>query len=497
MDPIVWFSDLRRTNTQTAGGKGANLGELAAGRFPVPPGFVVTAAAYLASMEAAAARDELHRGVAGPDSEDAGSAARATELQDLVRKAGMRPQVRDAVVSAYAELGRRVSRPDPVVAVRSSATAEDAADTSFAGMNRTFTNVQGVDAVVTAVVEAWASLFAERVLVYRRAQHIATEPAIAVVVQAMIPAATAGVAFTADPVTGARDRVVIEGAFGQGEVVVGGRVEPDTYIVTKSPLEVVDERIGVKSHKIVAGEHGDVQVDLGADEGAQRVLTPQAVLTVARLAIEVEDHYGEPMDIEWCFDEAGALFIVQARPITALTSASTAADEPAGKLLVRGLGASPGVATGAVRVLGAPDEGRALLAGEVLVAPMTNPDWLPTLRRAAAVVTDGGGMTCHAAIVSRELALPCVVGARTATTALHTGDLVTVDGARGTVVAGAVAAPETTTVAARAAAEAAGTGMPAPPIGTKLYVNLALASNALAPRHSTSTGLACCAPSSC
>ena len=474
MKLIVWFGDLDRAATDLAGGKGANLGELVKAGFPVPPGFVVTAGAYLASMDAGAVRDEL----CGPPNEAAPGgdlAGLAADCQALVRKAGLRSDVRRALAAAYLELGQRVGVSDPSVAVRSSATSEDAADTSFAGMNRTFTNVEGIDAVVAAVLECWASLFAERVLVYRSAHGVTAEPAIAVVVQAMVPTAASGVAFTADPVTGDRSRVVIEAAFGQGEVVVGGRVEPDTYAVSKSPLRIIDERIGVKSHKIVAGEQGDVRVDLTRAEGGERVLRPAAVLDVARLALDVETHYGEPMDIEWCYDDVDRLSIVQARPITALAPPAERAPRTNGAVLLRGLGASPGVASGPARVLARPEDGAELQPGEVLVAPMTNPDWLPTLRRAAAVVTDGGGMTCHAAIVSRELRLPCVVGARTATTALHSGDVVTVDGATGAVTAGREAAPGVAPLTVSAPIDRLAA---VPATGTKLYVNLALPSNA-------------------
>jgi pyruvate,water dikinase len=387
--------------------------------------------------------------------------------------------VKQAIIDAYEELSHRLGEYTASVAVRSSATAEDAADTSFAGMNQTFTNVCGVEPVLEAVVDAWASLFGERVLAYRAAQGLDAEPAIAVVVQAMVPVESSGVAFTANPVTGDRSRVVIEAAFGQGEVVVGGRVEPDTYVVQKSPLQVLEEHIGVKSHKIVAGPTGDETIELRPDEAAARVLLPAAVLDVARVALAVEKHYGTPMDVEWCYDDRGVLRLVQARPVTALAPEAPAppvATAPTtGSVLLRGLGAAPGSAGGRVRVLQQPSEGPSLVDGEVLVAPMTNPDWLPTLRRAAAVVTDGGGMTCHAAIVCRELGKPCVVGARTATSTLRAGDLVTVDGAAGTVTAGWEAdAPTSLAVAAPAPAEAA----PPPVTATRLYVNLALASKA-------------------
>ncbi len=468
---IAWFEDLRASDVAVAGGKGANLGEVTAAGFPVPPGFVITAGAYLAAMEAGGARATLAAPptVAG----DAAAAAQAQRLAQLVREVRFPDHLRHAIGSAYAELGRRVGDEHPLVAVRSSATAEDAADTSFAGMNRTYTNVRGVDALIDAVVGAWASLFAERVLVYRSAHHIEAEPAIAVVVQSMVPnVAAAGVAFTADPVTGDRTRVVIEGAFGQGEVVVGGRVEPDTYTVGKAPMQILNERIGFKSHKIVAAAQGDHEVALSTEEGHQRVLAPSTVLDVAALATAVEDHYGAPTDIEWAIDDRNGLHLLQARPITTLGAPESAA--PA--LLVEGLGAAPGVATGAVRVLRTPDAGPSLVDGEVLVAPMTNPDWLPTLRRAAAVVTEGGGITCHAAIVSRELGVPCVVGAHGATTLLRDGQLVTVDGTRGTIATGR---PPVSPLAPVVTAAPAGLAAPATEaIATRLYVNLALPSRA-------------------
>jgi pyruvate, water dikinase len=478
---IVWLEDVGRTDVEHVGGKGANLGELTRAGFPVPPGFVVTAEAYLAAMTAGGVRDAL----AEPPRSDEASVALppADELQDLVRKAGLPADLRREVDEAYADLARCIGVTDPPVAVRSSATAEDAADTSFAGMNQTFTNVRGAEGVARAVVDAWASLFGARVLAYRSAHHLDAEPAIAVVVQGMVDSVASGVAFTADPVSGDHSRIVIEAAFGQGEVVVGGRVEPDTYVVDKDRVELVDERIGVKLHKIVPGDDGDVRVELGADEAATRVLSPATILDIARTVTRVEAHFGTPQDVEWCVDPDGSLHLVQTRPITTLaggpasTAAQTGGPGPArgesGRVLLHGVGASPGIAAGTARLLRDPSEGRSLLPGEVLVAPMTNPDWLPTMRRAAGVVTDGGGVTCHAAIVSRELGIPCVVGARTATTTLRTGDEITVDGANGLVLAGRPAAPATTVRTPFPPAA------PAPPVtATRLYVNLALADKA-------------------
>ena len=473
MRRILWLDELGREGVSEAGGKGANLGELTRAGFPVPGGFVVSANAYLESMAAGGVRDQLAEWTADP------TPSTALDRQELVHKAGMTDEVRAEIDAAYAELARRLGEDAPAVAVRSSATAEDSADTSFAGMNKTFTNVRGADRLADAVLEAWESLFGERVMGYRAARHLIDEPAIAVVVQAMVPTEVSGVVFTADPVSGDRNRIVVEAALGQGEVVVGGRVAPDTFVVAKDTLTVVEEHLGVQSHKIVAGADGDAVVELSPEEGSARVLDPDRVVQIAQLARSVEEHYGTPQDVEWCLDHDGRLLLVQTRPITTLGS-DTADAQPAqassGSVLLRGLGATAGVAGGAVRILHTPAEGQALRSGEVLVAPMTDPDWLPTMRRASAVVTDEGGMTCHAAIVSRELGIPCVVGARTATTDLVDGQEVTVDGAAGLITAGRpVVAPAMITAVPVAPPAAA-----VPDTGTRLYVNLAIADKAAA-----------------
>ena len=230
------------------------------------------------------------------------SKRRARALQAGVASVVMPDDLRTAVIDAYSELSRRLGSHDPAVAVRSSATAEDLAGTSFAGMHRTFTNIRGPQSLLDAVSSCWQSVYETRALSYRIAQHIEGKPAIAVVVQAMVPAASAGVAFSADPATGSSDVIVIEGAPGQGEVVVGGLVEPDTYTLSRSPLEIRDVRVGVKSQKIIAGVGGDQTVTLSAEEGSARVLTNEQVLVVAHLVLDAEDHFGCPQDLEWCYD---------------------------------------------------------------------------------------------------------------------------------------------------------------------------------------------------
>ena len=478
-DHVARFDELHKADTPVAGGKGANLGELTNAGFAVPAGFVVTAGAYLAAVDDAGIRDQLRtRALAIDPAAPVDVERTATELGDLVRHIAIPTEVIDATLQAYRALG--AADAPAVVAVRSSATSEDAADASFAGMNSTFTNVVGEDDLLRRVRDCWASLFRARSLTYRVMQHIVDEPAIAVVVQLMVPSQRAGVMFTVDPASDDREHLVIEAAYGQGEVVVSGAVEPDTYVVDRAGPRILHVHVGAQTHKIVRGEDGaDETVTIAEGERGNRVLDDETVLAIARLGIEVECHYGEPQDIEWCIAD-GSIQLVQSRPITTLRSRSNepAADRSADTApLVTGLGACAGIASGVVRVLRSPAESSTLLPGEILVAPMTNPDWVPAIRRSAAVVTDGGGITCHAAIVSRELGVPCVVGARQATTVLRTGDVVTVDGRRGTVTAGRVAAPTATAVAAAPSAPSSVEGEHIP-LATRLYVNLAIAEHA-------------------
>ncbi|WP_434347204.1 phosphoenolpyruvate synthase [Myxococcus virescens] len=467
---LRWFSELSREDVALAGGKGANLGEMTRAGLPVPPGFVITAAAFQEAM--APVRAQLSRLWAQVDPDDPSSLTQVTQqLRERVRSAPVPERLRAAILEAYQQLGA-----DRAVAVRSSATSEDSAATSFAGMHESFTHVLGDDALMDALRACWASAYGERVVAYRKAEGLTEEPAIAVVVQAMVDAACAGVMFTADPSSGDTGRIVIEAAWGLGEVVVGGQVEPDTYSVSKKEPRVCEVRVGDKSVRLVRDAEGHTQREtLGPEQAHERVLSDVAVLELARLGLRVEQHYGAPQDIEWA-EERGRLFLVQTRPITTLGKSAVPPSEEghAGKALVQGLGASPGVAAGRVRVLASPAEGRQLQPGEVLVAEMTSPDWVPTMRRAAAIVTDRGGMTCHAAIVSRELRKPCVVGTRTATRTLRDGEPVTVDGSTGEVREGQEA-PRPRAVEATATASTVGT---APVLATRLYVNLALPAQA-------------------
>jgi pyruvate,water dikinase len=468
------FEELSRTDVDVAGGKGANLGELTRAGLPVPSGFVVTARTYLSALDAAGIRDQLLEIIHNLDPDDSDALRQASErLQGLVRGAGMPEAARRAILEAYHALGEGVA-----VAVRSSATAEDTAAASFAGMNETFTNIRGDEEVLDAVIRCWMSLWGKRVVSYRASREIAEEPAIAVVVQRMVNSERSGVLFTADPATSDRSRIVIEAAFGLGEVVVSGQVEPDTYVVSKKSGKVLEARVGQKSHKIVRGQDGrDQRLELDEHEREKRVLTDEELHRLADVGRRIEEHYGSPQDVEWAI-EGQDTHIVQSRPITTLSEPEQTGQ---GGMLVSGLGASPGRVSGRVRVLESPDEGSKLNKGEVLVATMTSPDWVPVMRRAAAIVTDGGGMTCHAAIVSRELRVPSVVGTRTATRILRDGELITVDGNTGEVYEGSMATaldkspqdePAPVSSPSPSAAE------PVTPLATRLYANLAIAEHA-------------------
>ena len=461
------IANLRMADAEEAGGKGANMGEMVAAGLPVPLGFVVLRDSYLAAMRDAGVADELnaaHRDAMLSVADQDRFTEMCEKMQALVLKAGMSDDVRERILSSYRTMGSNV-----IVAVRSSATGEDGADASFAGMNSTFTNISGEDELIDAVQRCWASLFGARVVAYRASRGFTADPAMAVVVQQMIASERSGVAFTADPTTDATDRVVVEGAFGQGEVVVSGSVEPDTYVVSKETGEIISRRIGFKQFKIVRGADGsDQNIDLSPAEAEAQVLNDDEVRTIADIAVRSERHSACPQDTEWAI-AGGKTYIVQTRPITTLHRVGKPVPETH-EVLLQGLPAVPGEASGVVRVLADVKDGARLQDGEVLVAQMTNPDWLPTMRRASALVTDSGGMTCHAAIVARELGVPCIVGARTATKDLKDGTVVTVDGTHGRVLAGravggAQTEPVATAVVAAPASEVT---------ATKIYVNVAM-----------------------
>jgi pyruvate,water dikinase len=470
------FEELGKGDVALAGGKGANLGELVHADLPVPPGFVVLASAYRAFVEQAGLQEPISQELAALDVRDrAALDAAAERLQARLREAPMPAAVRDELVAAYGELSARGGVAAELVAVRSSATMEDSELASFAGMNRSYLNVQGEDELAERVKDVWASLYSPRAIFYRQERGFGGAAEIAVVVQKMVQATRAGVAFSIDPASGDEQTLVIEAAYGLGEVVVSGEVEPDHYAVAKPDLSIQSVRLGHKAFLLTRDEQGgNRRLDLPPEQADSRVLTDEEIRRVAELVRRDEAHYQVPQDVEWAM-ENGHTYLVQSRPVTTRAPATPATTAPAGpaerQALVHGLAASPGVAVGSIRVVRAPAEGEALQPGDVLVAPMTSPDWVPFMRRAVAIVTDSGGMTSHAAIVSREMGIPCIVGAHDATAVLQDGMVVTVDATAGVVLAGR-AAEVTPGPAAPAPVASAPTSAARLVTATKLLVNL-------------------------
>jgi pyruvate,water dikinase len=467
------FHELRVQDVDYAGGKGANLGELTAAGLPVPPGFVIGAPAYAAFCEQTGLRARLTELLDHLDVEDTTVLAQTTQAASVFFDQTPIPdwlasQIRDACVQAGIA--------DVPVAVRSSATAEDTASASFAGMNETFLNVVGADAVLDAVRRCWRSLFSARTIYYRDSRGFGqAEMDIAVIVQQQIASTRSGVMFTANPATGDRGELVIESAFGLGEAVVSGSVSPDRYLIKKEDrLSPWRRDVHYKELAIEFDAKGGTSTrPLSREEGQRPTLDEREVMAVAELGVRVEAHYGAPQDTEWAFDPDGELWILQSRPITALYDPDTTVEPvvAGGAVLLRGLGGAPGSASGTVRVLSSLKDAERLTAGDVLVTHMTAPDWVPLMRRAAAIVTDSGGITCHAAIVSRELGIPAVVGTGEATHKLRDGEIVTVDATKGVVLEGASAPAKTERT--RAAAVSVPVAAQARVVtGTQVLVNL-------------------------
>ncbi|MFN8162205.1 MAG: phosphoenolpyruvate synthase [Solirubrobacterales bacterium] len=461
------FEHLSRADVPYAGGKGANLGELTAAGVPVPPGFVVGAAAYAAFCDDGGLRGRIAEALSTVDVDDPAELDRAAaQVRGMVEAEPVPEAVERAIRESYAALaGDDGSTP---VAVRSSATAEDTESASFAGMNETFLNVRGADAVVDAVRRCWSSLFGARTLFYRAKRGFGqADMDIAVVVQRQIQSTRSGVMFTIDPSSGAIDRLVIEGSFGLGEAVVSGSVSPDRYVVEKETLGILNREVRRKELVIESlPDGGTTTRELEGTEAMSPVLSDAEVRTVAELGRRIEEHYAAPQDTEWAFDSEGEAWMLQSRPVTSAgaTTPAAHADGELGPVLLKGLGAAPGAGSGEVSIVRTLDDASAFGDGKILVTHMTAPDWVPLMRKAAAIVTDSGGMTCHAAIVSRELGIPCVVGTGDATGKLRNGEEVTVNATQGTVHEGATEVAEETAPAAAAAAPEA--------TGTKLLVNL-------------------------
>ena len=462
---LRWFEDIARTDVPSVGGKTASLGEmirnLGSAGIRVPGGFAITADAYRHFLTHNGLEPLMQAELARLDA-GAPLAEVGRTIRTAIAAGALPDALATAIRAAYVELNRRGGLDNVPVAVRSSATAEDLPDASFAGQQETFLNVIGADALLDAVRRCFASLYTDRAITYRALHgYPPLKVALSVAVQRMVRSdrGAAGVAFTLDTETGFRNLVVINGAFGLGENVVKGTVTPDEWRVFKPLLNdatvtpILDRTIGSKLIKMVLDEHGTpTNVDTSPAERASAVLDNGQVLALARWCATIEAHYDMPMDIEWAIDgETREMFIVQARPET-VRARERAADfttftlDGTGDPLVTGVAVGQRITSGRVFVLGSMAEAVRFEDGGILVARMTDPDWVPLMKRASAIVTDAGGRTSHAAIVSRELGIAAIVGCGNATTALADGSTVTVscaEGPQGRVYAGAIPWHET------------------------------------------------------
>ena len=450
---VVWFEALRRTDVPRVGGKNASLGEmvatLACQGVNVPPGFALTAEAFWRFVDANSLQPVIASALAELDGGKLSLAEAGLTIRRAMLRGAWPAETVEAIRLAYDELNRRVGQTDIDVAVRSSATAEDLPEASFAGQQETYLNIRGERALLDACRRCYASLFTDRAISYRQAKGIDhSKVALSVGVQRMVRSdlGGAGVMFTLDTETGFDKSVLINAAWGLGENVVQGKVEPDEYEVYKPLLSepslspIVGKKLGGKGLKMIYtndGDHPTKNVPTSKAERASFVLSDHEILTLSRWACVIEQHYGQPMDIEWAKDGVTSeVFVVQARPETVESRRESSAVKTwhikkTGRKILSGVSIGEAVAAGKVCIIDNPRDMERFVDGAILVTQTTDPDWVPVMRRAAAIITDQGGRTSHAAIVSRELGLPAIVGAGNATHLLHDEQDVTVSCAEG------------------------------------------------------------------
>jgi pyruvate,water dikinase len=437
---IVFFKNIDKHDLPLVGGKGANLGEMTKAKFPVPNGFAVTVHAYDKFIAENDLKNWIDETLNNLDVNDPVKLQKtAKKIQRKINSSSIPKDVAIEVYKAYKRLSPRFRH--GLVAVRSSATAEDLPDASFAGQQETFLNVRGEANLLVSTRECWSSLFTARAIFYREQNKIDHQQVkISVIIQKMIQSDVSGVMFSIDPVTNDKDRIVIESVWGLGELIVQGSVVPDKYVVQKDTFSILSKEISDQSVQLVKKGNITKEVDVPKKKRDLQKISDIEIIKLAKLADNLQKHYYFPQDIEWA-KEGNELYIVQTRPVTTIEpkskkSISEDGIKTADKPILEGAAASPGIGTGPVKVLKSPKEIKKVKKGDVLVAEMTSPDYVPAMKKASAIVTDQGGMTSHAAIVSRELGIPCVVGTKLATSKLKEEVVVSVDGSKGLIYLG-------------------------------------------------------------
>jgi len=459
---LVWFHEVGKHDVGIVGGKGANLGEMTTANLPIPYGFIITAQAYFSFLKFSKLEPKIRQALQNINYENNRELNQVSQnLQKMIIDAEIPNSLISEIMDYYSHLpvqekkylSKKISTRQliahriknlyqhPLVAVRSSATAEDLPDASFAGQQETYLNVRGEINLIKKVKECWASLFTPRAIYYRyqkKFDHF--KVGLATVVQRMVQSDKSGIAFSIDPVNNDKFKIVIEAIYGLGEYIVQGKVTPDHYEVDKRSFTILKKEAHYQSSKFVKSGTNNVEVKLGKTEGSTQKLSEVEIVKIAMLVKEIEKHYYFPQDIEWAI-EGDKVFIVQSRPITTISNVdkqSNKTPSPTSNLtpLFSGAPASPGIASGPVKIIRSPSEIDLIKKGDVLVAPQTNPDYVPAMKRAAAIITDKGGRTSHAAIVSRELGIPAVVGCEVATKRLKNEQIVSVNGTTGDIFLG-------------------------------------------------------------
>ena len=440
---VVDFNQVDKEDTGLVGGKGANLGEMVKAGLPVPPGFIVTAAAYFHVLDLNQLNPQIKQILKTLDVHDPRSLnAISKAIKKIILQAKIPDDLALEIIQSYLKLSKGLRQ--PLVAVRSSATAEDLPGASFAGQQETFLNVKGEANVVQNVRACWASLFEPRAIFYRQEKgfdHF--KVGIAVPVQRMIQSDVSGIMFTINPVNNNKNQVVVEAIWGLGEMIVQGAYTPDHYLIQKNSWKILQKQVSPQQKQLVWNGKINKEVRLPRSKQKKVKLTDKQIIEMAKLGDQIQLHYFFPQDIEWAL-EKGKIYIVQSRPVTTIDTEVKKKIEPSKaqlaklKLLLRGDAAGPGIATGYVKVLKSAKEIGRIKTGEILVTDMTTPDFVPAMKKAAAIVTNKGGQTSHAAIVSRELGIPCIVGTETASKVLKTGMVITVNGKTGEIFKGGI-----------------------------------------------------------
>ncbi|HUD43981.1 MAG TPA: phosphoenolpyruvate synthase [Patescibacteria group bacterium] len=440
-DLVYWFSEIGKDDVGLVGGKGANLGEMTQAGFPVPNGYIVSARAYFNFIHENNLATKIKHLLSTANFDHPDSLHQVSQhIKKLIIESDMNDKLIKEILSSYSKLSGLFG--EALVAVRSSATAEDLPTASFAGQQETYLNVKGDATLIRKIKEGWASLFEPRAIFYRHEQKFDHfRVGIAIVVQKMIESEKSGIMFTVDPVTNDKSKVVIEAIFGLGEMIVQGQVTPDHYEVNKSDLHISKKNIVHQSVYLKKVGKENKEVKLTKEEGSKQKISDKQIKELAELGKKLEHHYYFPQDSEWAINN-NKIYIVQTRAITTFKTEKHAAENKAAenthkKVILTGSPASPGIASGPVKIIHSPKEIDKILPGDVMVAPQTNPDFVPAMKKAIAIVTEKGGRTSHAAIVSRELGTPAVVGADKATEILKNGNVVTVNGSLGEVYEGA------------------------------------------------------------